>query len=372
MRNSLARLLRGSGYSVRVADCAQSALGLAEKRHPDLVLLDVCLPDTNGLDILIRLKEINRRIVVIAMTAYESTKDAVLAIKRGAYDYVCKPFKIAVLKLLIRQALENEKRNNNFGAGTSFQAKAHQKIIGNSPTINRVLDMIKRIPANFTSNILLEGETGTGKELVAHAIHEIYNQSDTPFVAISCGAIPPELMEAELFGYEKGAFTGARPEGKHGILEEAAGGTIFLDEIGDLQFNLQVKLLRVLQEREFNRIGGFKSLPLRCRFIAATNRNLKQDVDSGRFRADLYYRLNVVNITMPPLCERRSDIYLLQLSFDIPEIFLFFIELPARFFFIFLQGCCPLFRYFQSGFRGGAFPFQLQINFFGVLFFRDQ
>ncbi len=309
-RNSLARLLRGSGYSVRVADCARVALDEARKEHPDLVLLDICLPDSSGLEVLTRLKQMNHRVVVIAMTAYESTRDAVIAMKRGAYDYLSKPFNIDAIRLLIKQALDNGslKKERGGSRAESWQGSACDRMIGTSPAMNRVLDIIHRLPANSASNILIEGETGTGKELLAHAIHEMNGRADEPFVTIDCGAIPRELMESELFGYDRGAFTGARPEGKQGVFEQAGAGTIFLDEIAELDLNLQVKLLRVLEVREFRRVGGLRTIPLRARLMAATNRHLKREVDRGRFRADLYYRLNVVKITLPPLMERRSDI----------------------------------------------------------------
>ena len=310
LRNSLARLLRDSGYSVRVADCADAALGEARKLHPDLVLLDICLPDTSGLDVLTRLKEMDRRVVVIAMTAYESIKDAVQAMKGGAYDYLSKPFNIDAIRLLVKQALEEgQTQKRPGGSGTEpWQGSACNRMVAASPAMNRVLDLIHRLPVNTASNILIEGETGTGKELLAHAIHELSGRLAEPFVAIACGAIPRDLMESELFGYDKGAYTGARPEGKKGSFEQAAAGTVFLDEIGELDLGLQVKLLRVLEAREFCRVGGLSKVPLRARLIAATNRDLKQDVGRGRFRADLYYRLDVVRITLPPLRERRRDI----------------------------------------------------------------
>jgi len=317
MRNSLARLLRGNGYSVRVADCAQAALGVARKQDPDLVLLDICLPDTSGLEILARLKQMNQHVVIIAMTAYESAKDAVVAMKRGAYDYLSKPFNIDTIRLLIKKALDDRHagEERRLWATEQWHGSACDRMIGASPAMQKVLDIIHRLPSNSDSTVLAEGETGTGKELVARAIHETSCRAAENFVAVSCPAIPRDLMESELFGYEGGAFTGARPEGKPGALERAGGGTIFLDEIGELQLEMQAKLLRVLEAREFCRIGGLKSIPLRARIIAATNCNLKQEVKEGRFRADLYYRLNVVTMTLPPLREHRADIIPLAESF---------------------------------------------------------
>jgi DNA-binding NtrC family response regulator len=317
MRKSLARLLRESGYSVRVADCAEGALRAARKQRPDLVLLDICLPDTSGLEVLAQLRQMHQRVIVIAMTAYESTRDAVLAMKGGAYDYLSKPFNIDTIRFLVKQALEDEQFKNERARSPvePWQGSACDRIIGASQAMRRVLDLIHRLPRNSRSNVLIEGETGTGKELLAHAIHEINGRVTEPFIAICCGAIPRELLESELFGYDRGAYTGARPEGKMGAFEHAAGGTIFLDEIGELDLNLQVKLLRVVEVREFYRVGSLKRIPLRARLIAATNRHLKEDVEEGRFRADLYYRLNVVRITLPPLRERPGDVMPLAETF---------------------------------------------------------
>ncbi|MHC4695775.1 MAG: sigma-54-dependent transcriptional regulator [Planctomycetota bacterium] len=317
MRKSLARLLRGSGYSVQVAGCAEGALRAAREKRPDLVLLDICLPDSSGLEVLAQLKQMDQRVIVIAMTAFESTRDAILAMKGGAYDYLSKPFNIDTIRLLVKQALEDEQfRNVRARSPTEpWQGSACDRIIGSSQAMRRVLDIIHRLPRDSRSNLLIEGETGTGKELLAHAIHEINGRVTEPFIAICCGAVPRDLLESELFGYDKGAYTGARPEGKKGAFEQAGGGTIFLDEIGELDLNLQVKLLRVVEVREFCRVGSLKRIPLRARLIAATNRRLKEDVEEGRFRADLYYRLNVVRITLPPLRERPSDVMPLAETF---------------------------------------------------------
>ncbi len=323
IRKSLARLLTAGGYSVRVADCARAALGEAQKGPPpDLVLLDICLPDTSGIEVLARLREMNRHIVVIVMTAYGSTRDAVLAMKRGAYDYLSKPFNIDAVRLLVKRALmegragkREEETSARHPADTTWQGSACDRMIGASPAMNRVLDVVDRLPAGSRSNVLIEGETGTGKELLAHAIHETNGRATDPFVAISCGAIPRELIESELFGYDNGAFTGARREGRQGAFERAGDGTILLDEIGELGLDLQVKLLRVLEAREFSRVGGQEEVRLKARVIAATNRDLKREVDRGRFRADLYYRLDVVPVTLPPLRDRDGDIILLAEAF---------------------------------------------------------
>jgi DNA-binding NtrC family response regulator len=322
MRRSLARLLSGVGYAVRVADCARVALNEARKGTPDLVLLDICLPDTSGLEVLARLKRMNRHVVVIVMTAYESTRDAVLAMKRGAYDYLSKPFNIDAVRLLVKRALTETRNcesagaaNDRHGSDTTWQGSACDRMVGASPAMSRVMDFIHRLPAGSRSNVLIDGETGTGKELLAHAIHETGAQAANPLVAVSCGAIPRELIESELFGYDPGAFTGARREGKRGAFERAAAGTIFLDEIGEMDLDMQVSLLRVLEAREFSRVGGQELVRMRARVIAATNRDLRREVDRGRFRADLYFRLNVVPVTLPPLRERGGDIILLARVF---------------------------------------------------------
>jgi DNA-binding NtrC family response regulator len=318
-----------------VADCADTALGKARKESPDLVLLDICLPDTSGLDLLTRLRGLKPRApAVILMTAYESTRDAVLAMKRGAYDYLGKPFNIDAVCLLAKRALDHARRAGQLLRGGEkgrahdkatgpptadghgpWQGSACDRMIGASAAMREVLDVIRRLPAGSASNVLIEGETGTGKELVAHAIHETNRRGASPFVAIGCGAIPPGLVEAELFGYDKGAFTGALREGKLGAFERARDGTIFLDEIAELEPDLQVKLLRVLEAREFSRVGGLSEIPLRAQVIAATNRDLGREVGAGRFRPDLYFRLNVLRVKLPPLRERGGDVMLLAEAF---------------------------------------------------------
>ena len=286
------------------------------------MFLDICLPDTSGLDLLTRLRELKPRApVVILMTAYESTRDAVLAMKRGAYDYLGKPFNIDAVCLLVKRALDHTRRTDGTAGLPATDAhgpwlgSACDRIIGASAAMSGVLDVIRRLPAGSASNVLIEGETGTGKELLAHAIHETSERGTAPFVAIGCGAIPHGLMEAELFGYDKGAFTGALREGKRGAFERAGAGAIFLDEVAELDLGLQVKLLRVLEAREFSRVGGLSEIPLRAQVIAATNRDLGREVDAGRFRADLYFRLNVLRVKLPPLRERGGDVMLLARAF---------------------------------------------------------
>lgn len=317
IRRSLARTLTGSGYSVLLADSAQSALEIAQKQDPDLVLLDVCLPDDNGLEVLTQLKEINQKTVIIAMTAYESAGDAVLAMKRGAYDYLCKPFNIESIRLLIKKALAHHQplKQKRYVPGQAWQKSACERTIATSPAMERIIDMIHRLPTESSSNVLLEGETGTGKELLSRIVHESSSRSDEPFMPICCASIPKDLIESELFGYDKGAYTGARPEGKVGIFEQAGQGTVFLDEIGEMDLTLQVKLLRVLEAREFHPVGSLKRIPLRARIVAATSRNLREEVEAGRFRADLYYRLNVLRIVLPPLRDRCEDIIPLAETF---------------------------------------------------------
>jgi DNA-binding NtrC family response regulator len=315
VRRSLSRVLQSSGYSVRHADCGETALAEVEKRLPDLVVLDICLPDMSGLEVLPRLKRIHRGIEVITISGHESVEDAVAAVKGGAYDYLCKPINGKALRGLVHKALENSQLEADGSRAEPWKRFGVERIIGTSPGIRQVLDTIDRLPGDTLSNILIEGETGTGKELIAHAVHERSERVSEPFEAVCCVTIPRELMESELFGYEKGAFTGALPGGKPGCFERASKGTIFLDEISELDFDLQGKLLRVVEAREFTRVGSGKKIRMQSGVIAATNRDLKKEVEAGRFRQDLYYRLNVVRLKLPPLRERGEDVILLAHAF---------------------------------------------------------
>ncbi len=296
------------GYEVRTEENGQKAIELIESFHPEIVVTDIKMPVMDGQTLLERIRAGNPNTQVVLMTAYGSVKGAVDAIKAGAFDYILKPFDNEELRVTIARAAEmlqlrNENSNLRHEFGLRFGA---QTIIGGSAAVQGVVDMIERV-APSRANVLVTGESGTGKELVARAIHARSTRAQGPFVAINCAALTSTLLESELFGHEKGAFTGALRTHR-GKFEEADGGTIFLDEIGEVDNAFQTKLLRVLQEGTFERVGGNSTLRVDARIVAATNKNLKDEVAAGRFREDLYYRLNVVPIHIPPLRERREDI----------------------------------------------------------------
>lgn len=317
--NNLKKILEKEDYEVHVASAGEEALEIVEKYKPHLVLLDLMLPGISGIEVLKRVKEMERETIVIMMTAYEILEKAVEAMKLGAYDYLLKPFKINELKNTIRRALEalslrirvqehvdSEKGRYYFG-----------RIIAESKKMKDLLEMARRVAASDKTTVLLQGESGTGKELLAKAIHYHSPRAEKPIIEINCAAIPDNLLESELFGYEAGAFTDAKKR-KIGMLEKGDEGTVFLDEIGDMSLGLQAKLLRVLEEGTFTRLGGDKLIQVNIRVIAATNQDLAKSVEKGAFRSDLFYRLNVVPVFIPPLRERPEDIVPLALSF-IPE-----------------------------------------------------
>lgn len=307
MRISLADSLRMAGYDVFIYESIQAFREAIKENEFDLVITDVRLPDGNGIDIL---KE-KLDSPVIIMTAFGSIKDAVTAMKLGAFDYITKPFSLEEFMLIVQKAFEfRDMRMENIRLKQEIKrCYGIPSIIGQSAVIKQLLSNIERISAS-DSTVLIYGESGTGKELVATTIHYMSKRRDKPFIKVNCAAIPEGLVESELFGHEKGAFTGAIKK-KPGRFELADGGTIFLDEIGDLPLSAQAKLLRVLQERTFERIGGTENIKVDVRIIAATNRDLKSEVKKGLFREDLFFRLNVLPIEIPPLRERREDIYLL-------------------------------------------------------------
>ena len=305
-REALAGYLRKAGYDVVTAATGKEAF--EGKSTPDVVLLDLRLPDMEGLDLLKKLREMNPDTEIIVITAYGTVRTAVEAMRLGAFDYLTKPVDLDELLLIIGRALEKHERDLE----VSFLKEEVEKfrpqtgLIGESPAIKEVLSMIYRVaPSNAT--VLITGESGTGKELVARILHAASPRKDRRFVAVSCAAIPESLLESELFGYERGAFTGATKP-KPGKFELAHGGTLFLDEIGDLPISLQVKLLRVLQEKEVERLGSTVPRKVDVRIIAATNQDLRKKVEGGSFREDLYYRINTINIHIPPLRERKEDI----------------------------------------------------------------
>jgi two-component system NtrC family response regulator len=300
--------LSDDGYTTRTASTAENGLKILASDRIDLVLTDVKLPGMNGLEFLQSVKRANAAIPVVMMTAYGTVESAVEAMKEGASDYVLKPFSIEEIKLIVRKELEvqrlhEENRQLREALGHRYQ---FDNIVANSPGMQEVLATVEQV-APTNSTVLLGGESGVGKDMIARAIHQHSRRVNGPFIKINCTAIPENLLESELFGFEKGAFTGA-VSAKPGKFELADKGTIFLDEIGDMPGSLQVKLLRVLQEREFERLGGTRTIKVDVRVVAATNQDLRAALEQGTFREDLYYRLNVVPISIPPLREHKEDI----------------------------------------------------------------
>ncbi len=308
VRRSLHGVLDTAGYTTATASSAEDALRLVNTNPYDLILSDLKLPGLSGLDLL---RGIGRRIPVILMTAYGDAHIATEAAQLGAYDYIAKPILAdeLIFKLSRFEEFERLKRENSKLKETIAERYSFNKIIARSDAFKAIFDTVKRL-SQFATTVMITGESGTGKELLARAIHENSPRRGKPFVAINCGAIPENLMESELFGHKKGAFTDASRD-KKGLFEEASGGTLFLDEIGELPLHLQVKLLRALQEQTIRRVGDEHLIPIDVRVISATLRNLEQDAQLGRFREDLLYRLNVVSLHLPPLRERPEDIPIL-------------------------------------------------------------
>jgi len=314
-REALTLLLAGAGYQVQSAASGEEALKILQHTPFEVVISDLFLPGVSGIDILKQVKEDSPYTNVILITGNASAETAVEAMKEGAFDYITKPLNFEKLKILVAKALEKSRLvAENLYLRQQLRGKyKFDRIIGNSPAMQQVFSRMERI-VHTDSTILILGESGTGKELVAKAIHYNGPRREKPFVAINCGAIPAELLESELFGHTRGSFTGAVSD-KPGKFEVANGGTIFLDEIGTMPMPLQMKLLRVLQEHEVERVGSSKRIKLNVRVISATNANLEDEVKQGAFREDLYYRLNVIPILLPPLRERREDIALLARHF---------------------------------------------------------
>ncbi len=308
-------MLKREGFEVLTATNGVEAVDRLKKERFDLVISDLQMPEMSGMELLQAAKELDPELVVIMITAFGSTETAVEAMKLGAYDYVQKPFKIDEVKIIIRQALEKRSlRMENALLKRELGTKyAFDNIIGSAPPMLRIYEMVKRV-ANTKSSVLITGESGTGKELIARAIHFNGPLKDRPFVTVNCGAIPENLMESEMFGHKKGSFTGAIAD-KKGLFEVANGGTIFLDELGELPLPMQVKLLRVIQEGTFKRVGGTEDITVDVRIISATNKTLDVEVRAGRFREDLFYRMNVIQIHCPPMRERREDIAMLANHF---------------------------------------------------------
>lgn len=309
IRENLERVLTADGYHTIAAENTKEAKNAVAHQDVDLVLLDLNLGSESGLDLLRDLKENDPELLVIIITGYGTVESAVDALKLGAYDYIKKPFKADAIHLIVRLALETQSLKREVRhlkrEGKSFLAET--KMIGNSPQMLKVFQNIQEIAKHELSTVLITGESGTGKELAARAIHNLSPRKNQPFVDVNCGSLPFNLLEAELFGYEKGAFTDAKAR-KIGLIEEANGGTLFLDEIGEMDINIQVKLLRVIEDKKIRRLGGTRTLDVNIRIISATNRNLQKAIETKDFREDLYYRLNVVPIQLPPLRERRGDV----------------------------------------------------------------
>jgi two-component system, NtrC family, response regulator AtoC len=312
IRWSLGEALSTSGYETVEADTAAGGIAKFRDASPDLVLLDMKLPDGSGQDVLKTIKGEDPAVPVIMMTAYAEVETAVEAMKSGAYDFVAKPYSAEKLRVTIANALETQRLRSEIAylrsssTGTSF----FRHFIGRSPAMTEIFDKIRKIGQSKASTILITGESGSGKELVARAIHACSHEDPRPFMEINCASVPETLLESELFGYEKGAFTDAKTR-KKGLVELAEGGTLFLDEIGEMGITLQSRLLRVLENKTFRRVGGVKDMTVNTRIISATNRDLQQAIKEKLFREDLYYRLKVIPLHIPPLRERREDIALL-------------------------------------------------------------
>lgn len=311
MREFLEIMLTKEGYKVSLASNGEDVLKLIDNDVFDLALLDIRMPRLDGISTLKRIKAISPETIVIMITAYASTDTAIRAMKEGAYDYITKPFKIDEIKMIIKNALEKSNlQKENILLKKVVKDRFHfNNIIGQSPKMLAIYELLEKVAPTKT-NVLITGESGTGKELVAKAIHFNSPRREKPFVTLNCGAIPESLIESELFGHMKGAFTDAIHT-KKGLFEIADGGTIFLDEISELPLLMQVKLLRVLQDKEFKRVGGIEDIKVDVRIISATNKDLEEAVREKRFREDLFYRLNVIQIKLPPLRERKEDIPLL-------------------------------------------------------------
>lgn len=315
MREFLEIMLTKEGYSVTTAGSGEEALSHIKNDEYDLCITDIQMHGINGIEVLRNVNEISPGTMVIMITAFASHETAIEAMKLGAYDYITKPFKIDEIKLVISKALE---RKDLLFENTRLKKELGDKfgfdnMVGNSSAMQKLFELINKV-SELNVNVLITGESGTGKELVARAIHYTGSRKNGTFVPVNCGAIPENLIESELFGYKKGAFTGAEFNRK-GLFTEAHGGTIFLDEIGDLPVHLQVKLLRILEEKSVRPLGSTEPIPIDVRVISATNKQLDKAVSEGSFREDLYYRLNVINLHIPPLRERKDDIHALALHF---------------------------------------------------------
>jgi DNA-binding NtrC family response regulator len=317
IRRVLEAIFKKDGYNVLVAENGLHALELAGKNKIDVLITDLIMPDMNGVELLQKIKERHPQLIAVMITAYATIKTCVDAMRYGAADYITKPFDMNEIRAVVKRAVAKagEAEETATGSASAPRKRAASSFMTNaeSPAMRETLDMVARV-APSRSTVLVRGESGTGKELVARALHQHSDRADGPFIAVSCAALSETLLESELFGHEKNAFTGAVNE-KKGRFELAHGGTLFLDEIGDIPAPVQIKLLRVLQQREFERVGGTKTIKVDVRLVAATNADLELLIKESKFREDLYYRLQVIQITLPPLRERTEDIPLLVKEF---------------------------------------------------------
>ncbi len=315
MRKVLRQTLESDQKTIQEAEDGEKALEIIKTKHVDVVITDIKMPRLDGMTLLKMIKELDTEIVVIIMTAYGTIETAVEAMKLGAYDYITKPFSTEQVKLTVEKAIERQKLlyENKYLREKLNDQYNYKRIVGNSPSMQPVYELIDKVAPTDTA-VLIRGESGTGKELVAHAIHFNSRRKEKPFIKVNCAVLAEGVLESELFGHEKGSFTGAAGK-RIGRFELANGGSIFLDEIGDISLATQVKLLRVLQEKEFERVGGTESIRSDVRVIAATNKNLEEAIKKGQFREDLFFRLNVVPIHVPPLRERKEDIERLAVHF---------------------------------------------------------
>ncbi len=342
MREFLEIMLTKEGYKVTLAESGEEAFGILEKEIFDLIITDIRMKDIDGIGVLKKAKAEAPNTVVVLISAFATAQTAVDAMKEGAYDYIPKPFKVKDLKGIVKDALRSRRISPEKEGGEPTKDRYHfDCLIGDGPQMTKVYDLIRRV-SQVKSNILITGESGTGKELVAWAIHKWSDRKDRPFVVINCAGIPENLIESELFGYKKGAFTGATTD-KEGLFGVADGGTVFLDEVGELSPTMQVKLLRVIQERTFTAVGGTEEKTVDVRLISATNKDLEKEVMEKGFREDLYFRINVIHIPVPPLREREGDLPLLtqhflekysqELGKDIKKVSAFAMDLLGRYYF---------------------------------------
>lgn len=309
VRMALAEAIKSWDYETIEASTVSSARKIFAEEEPPIVLLDIDLPDGSGLDVLSEIKEKAPDTIAVMITGNVDVENTVKALRGGAHDFIGKPVRVEELRVTLRNAVETRdlRREVRQIRDERKRGFSFSEIIGDSEAMKKAIELARRVAESDVSSILLNGETGTGKDLFARAIHFASDRADAPYLAINCAALPANLIESELFGYEKGAFTDAKAK-KEGLFEQAQGGTIFLDEIGEMELSLQAKLLRVLEEGAFRRVGGLKDIRLDSRIIAASNRNLKQESESGNFRLDLYFRLSIIQVDIPPLRDRKDDV----------------------------------------------------------------